>query len=272
MVKPPTRLKSSKKSPSSHTASGYISNPFKLFSAALRAVFQFNLNNLLAFVATGIGSIALFVLILYAARLRLGDTGFTTVLGLTIATGLVWAVILLAAFNKYALITAAGSTASFKSLIKVGYSKASGFFAVTALNALIVLGGLILLIIPGVIFMYWFILAPYIYIDQNVSPFEALKRSREFMRGQSVEFFGLLSTSWLFALPAYIPLIGMFYQFFYAGAYNVAWAQRYQSTAKLSNQNKKLPPTDKANWWFIWAGAAGVVIAIIYAVISSQNS
>lgn len=267
----PTRKPKKTSTKSASQISGYISNPFTLFTSALRAVFQFNLNNLLAFVAVGIGSIALFVILVFAVRQLIDGIIFGIFLATLIAVAVYWAVVLLAAFNKYALITAANKKLKFKQLIKIGHSKAGGFLAVMALNAVIVLGGMVLLIIPGVIFLYWFFLAPFIYIDQKVTPIEALKKSRQLMRGQPIEFFGLLATSWLFALPGYIPVIGTFYQFFYGGAYNVAWAQRYQSTKSLVDKNQKLPSTDKYNLWIIWAGAIAVLLGIIFAIFYSGN-
>jgi hypothetical protein len=51
------------------------------------------------------------------------------------------------------------------------------------LQGLAILGGLILLIIPGVIFAFWFMLSSHVVVIERQSGFEALKRSKQLMKG-----------------------------------------------------------------------------------------
>ncbi len=54
---------------------------------------------------------------------------------------------------------------------------------VSLLGSLIILGGLILLIIPGIIFSVWYGMSRYIVVAENLSPVDALKQSRKYADG-----------------------------------------------------------------------------------------
>lgn len=58
-----------------------------------------------------------------------------------------------------------------------------------ALYGLIVLAGYVFLIIPGIIFVMWFIFGMYLTFERNVSGIDALLLSREYVRGLEVEVF-----------------------------------------------------------------------------------
>ena len=74
---------------------------------------------------------------------------------------------------------------------------------VSILNALIVLGGFILLIVPGIIFAVWFAFAVYdIAIDNTKEPIQALKNSKKLVDGRWWEVF------WRLAAPGLVFTIG----------------------------------------------------------------
>lgn len=76
------------------------------------------------------------------------------------------------------------------------------YFGGKILYGLIVLGGMVLLIVPGLIWAYMFLYVGYIIIDKGASPAAALKESREITRGYKMDLF-------LFSLViALINLIG----------------------------------------------------------------
>lgn len=55
-----------------------------------------------------------------------------------------------------------------------------------------IMGGLILLVIPGIIAIFWFALATQVVVIENVNGFAALKRSREIMAGNAGTLFVLI--------------------------------------------------------------------------------
>ncbi len=62
-------------------------------------------------------------------------------------------------------------------------------FAVGFLSGLISFGGFLLFIIPGIIFTVWFSLVSYIIINENVRGFNALLKSKEYIKGRWWQVF-----------------------------------------------------------------------------------
>jgi membrane-anchored glycerophosphoryl diester phosphodiesterase (GDPDase) len=74
------------------------------------------------------------------------------------------------------------------------YKPIVNYFLASILTGLIVLGGLILLIIPGIIFGIRLKYACYLIIDKNLSPVGAIKQSWKMTKGNvwNLFFFGIL--------------------------------------------------------------------------------
>lgn len=93
------------------------------------------------------------------------------------------------------------------------------------LYMLIILGGFLLLILPGIYFMLMFMFAPYLVIDKNMGPIEALKASKKITKGIKWDIIGfsaamvVLMYSGIFALLVgliiTIPLSTIAYIVFY---------------------------------------------------------
>lgn len=84
---------------------------------------------------------------------------------------------------------------SIKSLIKKepvdltalynsSYSQILSYFWISILTGLAVLGGTILLVIPGIIFSVWFSFAAIVFVIEGVKGTEALRASKELVRGK----------------------------------------------------------------------------------------
>lgn len=97
---------------------------------------------------------------------------------------------------------------NFSDSLKLGLSKLVPIFLLMMLTVLIVVGGFILLIIPGIIFMVWFAFSQFALINENLGVIKSLKRSRELVRGKWWDVFGrllfLLLISILFEIPSAI--------------------------------------------------------------------
>lgn len=66
------------------------------------------------------------------------------------------------------------------------------FILTALLVSLAVIGGIILLIIPGIIFALWFSQTSYIVVSENLSGAEAMKRSKAYVKGRIGVIFGKL--------------------------------------------------------------------------------
>jgi uncharacterized membrane protein len=74
------------------------------------------------------------------------------------------------------------------------YQPIVNYFLTALLTGLIVIGGLILLIIPGIYFAFRLKFACYLVIDKNLGPLEAIKKSWKMTKGNvwNLFFFGIL--------------------------------------------------------------------------------
>lgn len=63
------------------------------------------------------------------------------------------------------------------------------YILATICYALVIMGGMILLIVPGIIFIFMFQMFPYLIIDQGLGPIESLNRSRALTKGSKRRLF-----------------------------------------------------------------------------------
>lgn len=103
--------------------------------------------------------------------------------------------------------------------LKKGWSNLGSYIWVSFLVFVIVLGGFILFIIPGIIFMVWFALAMYVFVDENKKGMNALKRSKELISGYVTALwgrtllFGLVISLVLFLFSFIIGIVSVFLPF-----------------------------------------------------------
>ncbi|MBU0661108.1 hypothetical protein KKG22_02915 [Patescibacteria group bacterium] len=81
------------------------------------------------------------------------------------------------------------------------------------LYSLIVLGGLILFIVPGIIFIFRYSQSFYLLLDKKLSPTEALKESRRITEGAKMDIF---LAAILFGVIALLGLLALFVGIFVA--------------------------------------------------------
>ena len=107
------------------------------------------------------------------------------------------------------------------------------FFATGLLVGLAVLGGFILLIVPGIIFCLWFSQTPYIIMEENLANTSALKRSKYYIKGRMSEVFGKffyigIITLGLTILFGLIPFLGNVFSLFWTPLVTVYCYQLYR--------------------------------------------
>lgn len=106
-----------------------------------------------------------------------------------------------------------------------------GLYVVVAIYIIV---GLILLIVPGLIMIRRYFLAPYIMIDKNCSITEAMEHSAAMSKPFSGAIWGVLGVMFLFGVAGVIPFIGSLIAFVLGSLYSVAPALRYQQLKKLA--------------------------------------
>lgn len=157
------------------------------------------------------------------------------------------------------------------------WKRGFGLLAMMLLLGLAVMLGFIALIIPGVIllvlFTIWYFQAPFIYVDQDVGVFDALReskrRSRETKMG--LEHLGIVGAVQLFSLPVAVPLLGFVYLLFFTPVSLIAYAYRYTSAQALIESSQAKPATSPANLVLLLVGIVASVLIFAAGFISNVN-
>ncbi len=230
-VKEPLKNKASSTPVTSDTL--VASHPFDLFVQSFKRILNLNLVTMLAL------TLLLMVTTSLAASLGAsiahdihGSRGILVWHAVFIAVDIVVLMVLLASLLVYSLATARGKVISLRACVTSGYQKAAGFIGLAVLTALIVAAGLVALVIPGLIFIFWFIFASYIFMDKQIGIAESLRASKALSKKQPKAVLGLFLAGIVFSLPSFLPLIGIIYQVLFNAAWYVAWASLYEKLAK----------------------------------------
>jgi len=94
--------------------------------------------------------------------------------------------------------------------LKKALSNILGYWWVTVLMCLIVMGGTVLLLVPGIIFSVWFMMVPYVFVLEKQKGLNALLRSKEYVEGHGWEILGK-------AVPLFLISIGLSFAALIAG-------------------------------------------------------
>jgi len=163
--------------------------------------------------------------------------GWVGVIGLGVMIASVFFVLILiiqAMTYALELEAAKGKTPSLQHLWEVGKKFWLRLFGLGIVVVLFIVGGLILLIVPGLIMIRRYFLAPYIMIDKDLSIGEAMRRSAALTKPYRWKVWGIIGVMFLLSLPGFIPLFGPVIAFVLGALYTVAPAIRYQELKKLS--------------------------------------
>ena len=89
----------------------------------------------------------------------------------------------------------ANSTKSLpiKELLRKGWSIVWSYWVLSLLSSLLIFGGILLFIVPGIIFSIWFAFAMYILVIEGTKGMDALVKSREYVRGNWWGVFGRIA-------------------------------------------------------------------------------
>jgi len=99
---------------------------------------------------------------------------------------------------------------------------------------LIIVIGLILLIVPGLIMLRRYLLAPYVMLDRRTGIRDSLDQSAELSKLNTGSIWGILGVMLLISLCGIVPIIGGLASFVLGALYSVAPALRYRQLKKLA--------------------------------------
>ncbi len=238
--------------PADTPAKAYISNPFGLIRPDLD-VFKISI-------------IPLLLSILVLVGITFGLFGVGLAVGVVLKLrflifffGLAAIIALFAYLPTPVLITVAGAKGKklpVAEAMKAAPSFALRFLGVAILSGLAILGGLLLFIVPGLIFIAWFAMAPYVLVNEDLSVRESLMRSRELARGRVWEVWGTMALPQLLSPLSYIAIFGQV-------ANAVIGLLLFPLMAVRYMQLKDLKPKAKSDHPVHWANYVVVVLAIV---------
>lgn len=99
--------------------------------------------------------------------------------------------------------------------------------------SVVVFIGLILLIVPGLILLRRYFLAPYVMIDKKTGIRESMDISAELSRQNTGSVWGVIGVMFLIGLINIVPIVGGLASFVFGSLYSVAPALRYQQLQKV---------------------------------------
>jgi len=120
--------------------------------------------------------------------------------------------VFLVAISTYGLAVADKRMLDFRSFIKTNLFQYVSMLLVVILVALITGISFLLLIVPLIWAVGWFTLTPYVVVDKNTGPVEALKESKRISEHHKAKVWGIVGVSILISTPAiilgFVPYIG----------------------------------------------------------------
>ncbi len=123
---------------------------------------------------------------------------------------------------------------SYTQALKSGLHFFWRFIGISLVVAGVVIIGLVLFIVPGLLMLRRYYLAPYVMIDQDLPIFDAMKISAAQSKGRAMAVFGVLGVSILISVPQVIPVVGWVAATILGIAYSCAPAVRYIQLRGLS--------------------------------------
>jgi hypothetical protein len=156
-------------------------------------------------------------------------------LSLLLFVTLIFAVILRVMTHSAQLEASEGRKVRLKVLWEAVKAKAWPMFLVYLLSGLLIVIGLIFLIIPGIIMLRRYFLAPYVMLDNDtIGVWDAMEKSASMTKKHSRSIYSIIGVMILISMAGVVPLIGWMISFVLAFFYSVAPALRYQELKKLS--------------------------------------
>lgn len=185
--------------------------------------------------------------------------------------------------------------------LKKALSNILGYWWIMILMWLIVMGGTVLLLVPGIIFSVWFMMARYVFILEKQRGLNVLLRSKEYTEGHGWEIFWKM----IYLLPIGIGLVlaaviaGMLLSLIVGGQFMLGSGEQLLNTVMsfvtgiitvlgayyfwglfenlrgLKPELRDKPVSGKRGWWVaaaVWGLVAIIAIpAVILAILNPTN-
>ena len=228
---------SSKNTKTSKGAPSAVPSAFDLFKPSWAGV-KLNLMELVVMFLIPTALLSIYFSLAAAATST--STGNVNALGVVLlAIGVlaiaVYAVLLGPALIHIQLKSARMEKASYESAWETSKKFWWRYLILSLAVGLTILVGLILFIVPGIIFIRRYFLSQFALIDQDLSTVDSMRFSDQLSKGRSMSIFGIIGVYILIAIPNVIPFVGSIITFLLQIAYYCAPAIRYDQLKALKS-------------------------------------
>jgi len=153
----------------------------------------------------------------FISDFSLAPPGFWLFVGITFIITLVLSLIMTLSYVYVSLHLKKKGSMGFKDAVGGGMKYFWSYILLTLLLVILLIPLFLLLIIPGIIFVIYWILSSYILLNEGVGPWESMKRSMRMIKGRWWNTLGylillvivLILISIAFSLPESITVIAM---------------------------------------------------------------
>lgn len=178
--------------------------------------------------AIGVPAAVALVAVAFRALAHQNSAVINVVLLIAGVVSVLYTMFILAPASQYvALKSAGGVKVSFKESFDKGKHFAANFFVLNLFVGLLVIGGLILLIVPGILMLKRYLLANYFLLDKDLRPTEAMRQATAASKQFSDVHWGLLGLQGLLTVVGYIPFVGTIISLIMSVMYCLAYPLRY---------------------------------------------
>jgi hypothetical protein len=251
---------SQSKAANNATSIAYESNPFKSTINGLVIILK---NNPMSAILLGLTLIVFSVI--YLALNVIAVRIFPPLIIISILSLPVFNVVLIGSLTLLATRSYEGATVASVDLIKSAFHKTLPLLGLSILYALSITIGLILFIVPGVLFAVWFSLSYFAMYDENLGPIDAMKRSKELVSGHFIEIIGAMFAGSLMAGGGMMGVSGLL-----SNAITISpLAARYYGLKQLKSSNAPQPPVHWSNWLAVIFAGIVIVLAIVLGTVVS---
>ena len=240
----------------------YISNPLEIVQPSLTALGK-NLGALIGLIGVMVGvwvlAAAASVVWVVQQLANSFTNPFNIVLFIAIGVSVLAFVVSLLLYpssNIVLLASAQDKKIGLKEALNQGMPYIWRTLGVSLLMMLATLGGLVLFIIPGLIFFAWFLLSPYVVVNENLGVIASMKRSKQLVKGRVWELWGLVM---LTSAAGVIPFIGGFVSFVLSIVLIPATAIRYVQLATIKEEDR--PAVHWSNYLVLVLGVLGSTVS-----------
>lgn len=182
------------------------------------------------------GGLLAFSLIMFALSTRSVEiAGLSALLFFIVAVVALVAALIFAPALPYTQIKSIrGEVIGLKEAFNAGLHYFWRFLGLSISVGIVVFVGLLLFIVPGIIFIRRYFLSAYFLVDQDLKVFESMRRSSATTKGHSGAVWGVIGVNILFGLVGIIPYLGGIASAILQALYLCAPALRYE---QLKNSN-----------------------------------